>query len=277
MPALNLEDTYCMRIKGQRHFRCESLHAVIGTHECARRWQEARRRRDDRLVLCRQCPVGALHSQQACFSSAVARVNHAVLCLRCGRLATRLIKGELCPSCSNREAEWRRGTNGRGSKPIKYVPLRRWRVGVIEQDGREGWRMFVGQNFGEALARAVRAGCRLHEGQPGAIDWCADDGCFEYRDRLGQTLMHVEVDGALDFVPLASVGGVPAPVVMPPILATPDEAVELLPVWLDQAELSSIRGDWRQIDLVCRGCRSGLLYARRRGGALECRCSAACC
>lgn len=277
MPALNSAEMYCVRVEGQRHFRCERLHALIGTHDCVRRWQEARRRQDDRLVLCRQCPVGALHAQQASSPVAAGSAKHSAICLRCGRLATRLIKGELCPSCSNREAEWRRGTNGRGSKPIKYVPLRRWRVGVIEKDGHEGWRMFVGQNFGEALARAVRAGYQLHEGQPGAVAWCAEKGRFEYRDGLGRTLARVEVDGAVDFVPLTRVGGGPAPVIMPPMLAAPEEAVELLPVWLDHEELSRITGDWRQVDLVCRGCRSGLLHVRRRSGALECRCSAACC
>lgn len=270
MSALNLVDAYCERIKGQRHFRCERLHAVIGTHECVRRWQGACQRQDDRLVLCRQCPVGALHARQAPSPGAGAGVQHATLCLRCGRLATRLLKGDLCPSCANREAEWRRGTNGRGTMPIKYAPLKQWRVGIIDQKGRPAWQLLVGQNCAEALARAARAGYQLHEEQPGSIEWNAEENRFEYRDSLGRSMAQAEVDGVINFVPAGRAPSVPARVAVLPLHASPDEAVQLLPVWLGKKELGGITGDWRQIDLVCRGCRAGLLHVRRRGGVLEC-------
>lgn len=170
---------YHVIVDGQMHFRCERLRAVIGTHECVQRWQGANQRKSERLVLCRRCPIGAAHARRdpACADERPADTPGAVraaLCIRCGRPASRLIRGELCPSCWNREAEWRRGTNARGSPPIRYVPPRPWRVGVVGRDGRIGWRTFVGQNLIEAVARAVRAGYRLHEHQPGAVEWNGD-------------------------------------------------------------------------------------------------------
>lgn len=280
---------YRVIVEGQTHFNCERLRATIGVHECARRWHWATLRKHERLVICRRCPTGALHAEPesadanspACQRpSALDRAPaRADLCIRCGRVATRLIWGELCPSCSNREVEWRRGANGRGTAPIQYRPPRPWRVGVVERDGRTGWRRFRGQNFGEALARAVRAGYRLHDGRPGAVVWNASAKRFEYRDAAGRVLLELEVDGRVEFVAVDRLhaGEVPAPVVMSPMLVAPAEAAELLPLWLGDDELAQIGTDWRQVDVGCGSCRAGVLHARRRGGELECRCSAACC
>lgn len=275
---------YTTIVQGQTHFRCDRLRATIGVHECARRWQGARLHRYERLVSCQRCPIGAVHAQpesppapQNATTPAPAPLK-ASLCIRCGRPATRLIWSELCPSCSNRETEWRRGANGRGTSPIQFKPLRPWRVGVVERDGRVGWRKFTGQNFGEALARAVRAGYRLHDGRPGAAVWNARAGRFEYRDAAGRVLLELDDDGRVEYVAVDRLhaGEVPAPVVVSPWIAVPAEAAELLPLWLCDDELEQLGTDWRQVDVGCGSCRAGVLHARRRGGALECRCSAAC-
>lgn len=276
---------YKILVQGQTHFRCERLHAEISTGECARRWQGARLRKHERLVSCQRCAIGAIHAQAESppvpqnVSTPAPALAKASLCIRCGRPATRLIWGELCPSCSNREVEWRRGANGRGTSPILFKPLRLWRVGVVGRDGCVGWRRFSGQNFGEALARAVRAGYRLHDGRPGAVVWNASAKRFEYRDAAGRVLLELEVDGRVEFVAVDRLhaGEVPAPVVMSPMLVVPAEAAELLPLWLCDNELEQLGTDWRQVDVGCGSCRAGVLHARRRGGALECRCSAACC
>lgn len=280
---------YRVLVKGQLHFNCERLRATIGMHECARRWRGATLRKNERLVICRRCPTGALHADPESSGPSLPASERpstpdpapmrADLCIRCGRVAARLIWGELCPSCSNREVEWRRGANGRGTAPIQYRPPRPWRVGVVGPDGRTGWRKFAGQNFGEALARATRAGYRLHDGRPGVPVWNATGGCFEYRDNTGRVLLELEDDGRVEFVAVERLhdGEVPAPVILSPMLASPAEAVGLLPLWLSDNELDRIGTDWRQVDIGCRSCRAGVLYARRRGGALECRCSAACC
>lgn len=134
--------------------------------------------------------------------------------------------------------------------------------------------MVVGQNYGEALARAVRSGDRLHDSQPGTIFGNGTAARFEYHDSLGRPLGQTEVDGGIAFVPLEGSGAVPAPVIMQPMLATPDEAVELLPAWLDA---EGVGRDWRQVDLGCGSYRSGVLHARLRASVIECRCSAAWC
>lgn len=280
---------YRVIVEGQTHFNCERLLATISTRECARRWQGARLRRHERLVICQRCPVGATHAElepgspkspapQNAGTPAAAPARSA-LCIRCGRTSARLIWGELCPSCSNREVEWRRGANGKGTLPITFRPIRPWRVGVVEHDGRQGWRRFSGQNFGEALVRAVRAGYRLHDAHPGASTWNMNAGRFEYRDNAGRVLLELEDGGRVEFVAVDSLhdGEVPAPVTMSPFLVSPAGAEELLPLWLGDDELDRIGTDWRQVDIGCRSCRAGVLHARRRGGVLECRCSAACC
>lgn len=76
---------YHVIVDGQMHFRCERLRAVIGIHECMQRWHGASLRQSERLVLCRRCPIGAVHSGERPAATQVA--VRAELCLRCGRPA----------------------------------------------------------------------------------------------------------------------------------------------------------------------------------------------
>lgn len=114
---------YKILVQGQTHFRCDRLRATIGVHECARRWQGARLHRYEWFVSCQRCPIGGVHAQpesppapQNATTPAPAPLK-ASLCIRCGRPATRLIWSELCPSCSNRETEWRRVVLVEGDPP----------------------------------------------------------------------------------------------------------------------------------------------------------------
>lgn len=45
------------------------------------------------------------------------------ICARCDQGTTRLVRGHLCVSCYNREREYDRGYNAKGSAPVKHPPL----------------------------------------------------------------------------------------------------------------------------------------------------------
>mgnify|MGYP000971206371 CR=1 FL=1 len=275
---------YRVIVEGQQHFDCALLRATLSTKACALRWnaaREAEEERRDRLISCKRCPVGAMHFEahrqhepaEVPAAPMERKPPRASVCVRCGKPSDRLVGGELCVSDFNREREWLRGYNARGNPMRDYLPPRPWRVGVIEQDGRHTWRMFVGQHLAEAQARAVRAGFKLHEQHPGRSEWNPVASRFEYRAPDGHILLELEDDGRIEFIPVERLhpSEEPAQVVMPPILMTTEEGAAML------AGDESLTSDWRQTDLVCRRCGQGMLHARRYKGTVECRCSAGCC
>ena len=275
---------YRVIIPGQQHFDCAPLRATLSTEACALRWnaaREAEEERRDRLISCKRCPVGAAHFEahqqhdraEPPTQPLERKPPRASVCVRCGKPSDRLVGGELCVSDFNREREWLRGYNARGNPMRGYLPPRPWRVGVIEQDGRHTWRMFIGQRINEAQARAVRAGFRLHDRHPGRIEWSAAASRFHYRDDEGRILLAlVEDDGHVEYIGVERLhpGEEPAPVVMAATLMTTEETVEML------ANDDHLTSDWRQIDVGCRRCGHGVLHARRYRGSTECRCSAGC-
>lgn len=276
---------YRVIVEGQRHFDCGPLRACISTRLCAYRWNEATNgsaeKRRDRFITCRRCSVGAAHFEahqqhdraEPPTQPLDRKPPRASVCVRCGKPSDRLVGGELCVSDFNREREWLRGYNARGNPMRGYLPPRPWRVGVIEQDGRHTWRMFIGQRINEAQARAVRAGYRLHDRHPGLIRWNQAASRFEYRDDEGRILLElVEDDGQIEFIAAERLhpGEEPAPVTMPVMLMTIEEGAAML------AGDELLTSDWRQIDVGCRRCGHGVLHARRYKGAVECRCSAGC-
>ena len=107
-------------------FRCEPQRAVLTTSSCARMWEQANqpgRKQDtlDRLHHCAGCELGALHADKPVIRSSA--LYGARICSRCHRPSARLIHGEHCPSCYNREREVVIGRNGQGTRPVKHPPL----------------------------------------------------------------------------------------------------------------------------------------------------------
>lgn len=52
------------------------------------------------------------------------------VCSRCQRTDLRLIGGNVCVGCKNREYEWVKGCNAKGKFPICHPPMHRRRVNV---------------------------------------------------------------------------------------------------------------------------------------------------
>lgn len=265
-------------VPGQRHFQCAPLRALLSTQECANRWSRATQPDMERLITCRRCPIGRQHHAEIHPGEGDAPVQpeRALVCVRCGRPATRMIGGEICPSCFNRAAEARRGYNARGNPLRDYIEPRPRRVGVFSSDGTPGWRLFDGQHQQEAMARATRAGLRLSPAQPGRTHWNAERQAFEYCDEAGRVLIELEIDGRMEYVGVDRLhqGEQPAAVTMPTLLMTPDEAAEWLTV---SGEGQGLSIDWHQLEIGCARCRQGMLHGYKRTGGIHVRCSAGCC
>lgn len=108
-------------LPGVPFFTCERLYASLTVTSCAERWREAANPHADRYSACRACPVGAAHSGVA--NASVSPLRGSLVCSRCGGGQMRLIRGNLCVSCYNREREVIKGKNARGMVPTKLAKL----------------------------------------------------------------------------------------------------------------------------------------------------------
>lgn len=103
-------------------FRCDKHRCTLQVESCASMWKQAQERgAPERLDLCRNCPIGAKHAGVGEIS--LSPLRGASICGRCDTGATRLIRRHLCPSCYNRELEYDKGYNAKGSAPIKHPDL----------------------------------------------------------------------------------------------------------------------------------------------------------
>lgn len=117
-------------LPGRPMFRCARLAASLQVERCASMWGEANARNaPDRLSRCRGCAVGAGHAGAK--DPAYHRVRGMAMCARCHRCDLRLIGGNVCVSCKNREYEWVSGRNAKGKFPVLHPVLARRRVTVL--------------------------------------------------------------------------------------------------------------------------------------------------
>jgi hypothetical protein len=108
-------------IAGASFFDCSRLHAGLTISACADMWRAANEGRSERYTACRICPIGAAHAGVP--NASRSPIRGALVCARCARGATRLIRKRICISCYNRERESIRGRNARGMVPTKLAPL----------------------------------------------------------------------------------------------------------------------------------------------------------
>lgn len=125
------------------------------------------------------------------------------------------------------------------------------------------------------MARGVRAGLSLSQEQPGRSVWNADRQAFEYHDQGGLVLVALEIDGRLEYIAVDCLhdGEVPAPVTMPTILLTPEDAA----IWLVlSGECGNLGVDPHQLEFGCARCKEGMLHGYRKRGKTHVLCSAGC-
>ncbi len=108
-------------------FECKLYRARLMTVACARRWRQAQTARGyaaEQTSLCRGCAIGAAHAGEKIVR--YSTLYDSPICSRCGRgSARRLVGGRRCISCFNREREFLKGANRKGTKPVRAIPLHR--------------------------------------------------------------------------------------------------------------------------------------------------------
>jgi len=139
---------------GKQYFRCQPLSATLGVEACASNWRRAQDAEETGLWRCRVCPTGALHAGET--AANLWQHRGATICSRCQRGAARLIKGWLCVSCYNREREFIRGANAKGSYPAKMLPLGRRELRVMIGDKRTVVSRALTQDVTELMVATLR-------------------------------------------------------------------------------------------------------------------------
>lgn len=118
-------------LPGKRMFRCERLTASLQVTACAGMWREANAdgHAPERLFRCQKCPLGAEHAGVA--DANMSPLRGSSVCARCHRTDLRLIGGNVCVSCYNRQREVAVGRNAKGKPPVKCAPLERRTVRYV--------------------------------------------------------------------------------------------------------------------------------------------------
>jgi hypothetical protein len=118
-------------------FDCRPYRAKLLTTACAKRWRQAQKAKGyaaEAVECCRGCSIGAAHAGEAVVR--YSTLYDSTICPRCGRgSARRLVGGRRCIGCYNREREFVRGRNGKGSKPVHAIPLHRRTVRYAVEGG----------------------------------------------------------------------------------------------------------------------------------------------
>lgn len=103
-------------------FECERRNARIQVSSCASMWKAANSKSSAECNMsCRTCPIGAMHAGEG--EVAMSHLRGVEMCSRCHRVGMRLVGGDICVSCWNRQREVIIGKNARGRKPLNHPPL----------------------------------------------------------------------------------------------------------------------------------------------------------
>jgi hypothetical protein len=118
-------------------FGCVPYRARLLTTACSKRWRQAQVATGwaaEQIERCRGCAIGAAHAGEK--TVRYSTLYDSPICPRCGRgSARRLVGGNRCISCFNREREYIRGKNAKGSKPVHAIPLHRRTVRYAVEGG----------------------------------------------------------------------------------------------------------------------------------------------
>jgi hypothetical protein len=120
--SMTIEYFEVPEMPGKRMFTCTAMRASLRVDACKEMWAKANAKdAPERLHKCKQCPIGAMHV--GVVDQAMNRVRGSATCSRCHRTDMRLIGGNICVCCKNREYEWVKGKNGRGKFPVTHPML----------------------------------------------------------------------------------------------------------------------------------------------------------
>jgi hypothetical protein len=162
------------RVAGFAHeiFRCTPWRANLSIPACADRWTRAQTARGDladELRLCMGCRIGAAHAGERFVERSPNYLSNR--CARCRHgSGRRLIGGKLCLSCYNRELEWLKGKNGKGTIPHKAASMLALRtIGVLLDAGEDTERRVRFTDIAVDTDELEFTVTRLHMGR---IEFC---------------------------------------------------------------------------------------------------------
>ena len=141
-------------VPGQSYFRCPTYAATISTSQCASMWRIARATSGDRNMRCRGCSVGAAHAGEV--HEEVSALYGTPICPRCRRTGLRLIQGQVCVSCYNRQREFLIGRNAKGARPVKIKALPPRSIAYADGDGVKVHRRQRALDLTEAMLALLR-------------------------------------------------------------------------------------------------------------------------
>lgn len=111
-------------------FKCARRNATLQVATCAATWLQANSRaRSEFSHQCQICPVGAFHAGEGDLT--MSHLRGKEICARCFRVGLRLISGDICVSCWNRQREVFIGSNARGKKPTNHPPIQAFRAAIL--------------------------------------------------------------------------------------------------------------------------------------------------
>lgn len=139
---------------GVKYFRCERLRATLPVESCGKMWRQANHHHDENRLSCRCCPIGAAHAGET--AASLSPLKGTPICARCHRRADRLVGKHLCVSCKNREYEWLKGRNAKGSKPIKLRSLDPRTLHYLQGDELRTLHLPLSMDTEELVVAALR-------------------------------------------------------------------------------------------------------------------------
>lgn len=142
-----------------RFFHCDRLLATISVDQCAAMWRAANERNSELRRQCRGCALGAHHAGVP--DANLSEIHEVKICARCRREASRLIWGNLCVSCQNREYEFVRGSNARGKPLIKLAPLAAREVRYLEGGVARVRRAKLSASVDELIVGTLRDAAKI--------------------------------------------------------------------------------------------------------------------
>lgn len=117
-------------------------------------WRAANEQNSELRRQCRGCSLGASHAGEP--DANLCDIHEVNICARCRREASRLIWGNLCVSCQNRQYEFVRGRNARGKPLIKLPPLEPRQVAFREGAAVRTRRATLSASIDELVVGTLR-------------------------------------------------------------------------------------------------------------------------
>jgi len=240
------------------YFDCPNNLGMLSVKACGSLWSEAMTREaihDGRRVTCRCCRVGQAHASGDTVQNdgQVEGGRSALLgtksCARCGRQNGRLVRGAVCISCYNRELEWIKGRNGKGTAPKFVRPVFPASVAAI-------------------YASSQGAPRKLHYRKLDHVaDRVSEPILTVARFALSPVFLPVLVGIAFARTEMAH--GEQMPLFVP----SPDELAKSAVELSRRRKKAAASAGWEVTDHVCRTCWGRILKRPGQDGEAELRCA----